>query len=72
MTKIEAKTIKTAVKAGFTFSGDSIFSSYTQAKRTLNSLVRGGYLKAETDDDGRTAYVPTDAARDFSQYGITA
>ena len=70
MNKTETKAIQIAVKTGFTFSGDAIFSSYAQAKRTLNSLVRAGYLSAENDRDGRTEYKPTDAARDFVNYGI--
>lgn len=72
MNKTESKAIKTAVKSGFTFVGDSIFSTYTQGKRALNSLVRAGYLEATTDKEGRTEYTPTEAARYFVQYGIEA
>lgn len=70
MNKTEIKAIKIAVKDGFTFAGDSFFSTYIQAKRTLNSLVRNGYLMVEKDIEGRTSYIPTDAAHDFVQYGI--
>ena len=72
MNKTQEKAIQAAVKTGFTFAGDSIFSTYAQAKRALNSLVRLGYLEAETDKDGRTEYKPTDFARDFVKYGIIA
>lgn len=72
MNKTEIATVKNAVRTGFTFSGDSIFRTFAQAKRALSSLVRQGYLTAHTDTEGRTEYKPTDAARDFVTYGITA
>lgn len=70
MNKTEYKAIAEAVKSGFTFTGDSIFSTFAQAKRALNSLARKGYLEAETDKEGRTQYLPTKQAIDFIKYGI--
>lgn len=72
MNKIEAKTVNVAVRTGFTFAADSHFVGYMSARRTLNSLVRKGYLVAKTYKDGRTEYEPTEAARDFVQHGIAA
>jgi hypothetical protein len=70
LTKIEVKTINVAVRTGFAFSMDSHFTGYLSARRTINKLIRMGYLKREDSDYG-TCYVPTEAARDFVEYGIT-
>lgn len=70
MNKTEIKTVNSAVKHGFTFTGDSFFSSFIQAKRTVNSLIRKGYLIAKSDARGFTEYLPTETARDFVKYGI--
>ena len=66
----EVKTIRSAIAAGFTFSGDAHFVGYIGAVRCINGLVRKGYLARETNEYG-TQYVPTDAARDFVAHGIT-
>lgn len=71
MTKVEKQTIQSAVKFGFTFSGDSFFSSYLQAKRVLNKLVKQGYLTIKKDErENKSEYLPTKEARDFVKYGI--
>ena len=52
MTKIQTKAMNTIQKHGFTFLGDSIFTSYTQARRCMNGLVRMGMVQANADDFG--------------------
>ena len=56
MNKTEAKVMETVSKSGFTFKGDSIFTSYAQASRAINGLVKKGLLAASIDKDGRTSY----------------
>lgn len=72
MTKIQIKALRDAVKTGFTFVGDSIYSTRTQARRAINSLVREGYLEPKVDSDGRTEYLPTELAWDFVRWGVPA
>ena len=72
MTKLNStqqKTIKEAVKSGFTYYGDSFFSSFQSAKRAINSLERSGFLVFESNGFGGK-YRPTQKARDFVTYGI--
>lgn len=66
MNKTEKKAINNIVKFGFTFYGDNIFSTFTQAKRCLDGLVRKGYATKEGDE-----FKPTEAAKDFVKHGIT-
>lgn len=70
MNKTEKNVVINAAKTGFTFAGDSIFSSFIQAKRALNSLVRQGYLAKKEDKEGRIEYIPTEQAFDYIKYGI--
>lgn len=70
MNKTEKKTIEPAVKHGFTFKNDSFFTTFNQGNRTINKLVKQGYLEVKTNEYG-TEYTPTDAARDFIKYGLT-
>ena len=70
MNKTEKKTIESAVKSGFTFKNDYFFTTFSQGNRTINKLVKQGYLEVKTNDYG-TEYVPTCAARDFIKYGLT-
>lgn len=72
LTRIEQRSIRVAVLSGFTFTGDSQFITYLQARRVLAALVKKGYLTATPDKAGRTSYTPTDAARDFVTHGIEA
>lgn len=56
MNKTEQKVMEIVKKSGFTFKGDSIFASYTQASRAINGLVKKGMLVVVSDKDGRTSY----------------
>lgn len=66
MNKTEKKAINNIVKFGLTFYGDDIFSTFTQAKRCLDGLVRKGYATKEGNE-----FKPTRAALDFVKYGTT-
>ena len=66
LNKTEKKTINNIVKYGFTFYGDNLFSTFTQAKRCLDGLVRKGYALKDGDE-----FKPTEAAKYFVKYGIT-
>jgi hypothetical protein len=68
MNAMQAKAIKTAVKSGFTYAGDSIFTSLRAGKAVINALVSGGFLEFEANGFGGQ-YVPTSKARDFVAYG---
>jgi hypothetical protein len=71
MTKLNAtqkKTIKEAVKSGFTYYGDSFFTSLAAGKRAINSLQHSGFLVFESNDYGGQ-YRPTQKALDFVEYG---
>lgn len=70
MNKLEIKAIQSAVKHGFTFKNDSFFSNYNQGNRTINSLVKKGYLDVKVNEYGKE-HTPTTAALDFIKYGLT-
>ena len=70
MNKVETKTIQSAVRHGFTFKNDSFFTNYNQGNRTINSLVRKGYLEVKVNEYGKE-YTPAKAALDFIKYGLT-
>ena len=70
MNKIEIKAIQSAVKHGFTFKNDSFFTNWSQGNRTINSLVKKGYLEVKVNEYGKE-YTPTTAALDFIKYGLT-
>lgn len=67
----QKQALNNAVKTGFTFAGDSFFKSYRSAKAALNSLVTAGFLLEEKDEYG-TSYKPTDAGRDFVEFGFVS
>ncbi len=52
MTKIQTKAMQTIQAQGFTFLGDSIFSTFVQARRCMNGLVRMGMVKVNNDEFG--------------------
>lgn len=70
MNKIEKKAIESSVKHGFTWKNDSFFTNFNQGNRTINKLVKQGYLEVKTNEYGKE-YVPTEAAIDFVKYGLT-
>lgn len=70
MTKVEKKAIESSVKHGFTFKNDSFFTTFGQGNRTINKLVKQGYLEVKTNEYGKE-YTPTEAARNFVKYGLT-
>ena len=57
MTKTETKAVNAIVKTGFSFYGDNLFTSFIQAKRCLDGLVRKGYLIMESDDFGKSPWL---------------
>lgn len=63
---IDRAALKSAVTGAFTFKGDGIFRTYTQAVRTLNKLERLGLLKREDHDP--SMYVATAEGRDAHKY----
>lgn len=69
MTKTQKNAVANMVRTGFTFAGDNYFTSYRSAIVCLRGLVAKGYAEVKTDAYG-TQYVPTEAARDFVEYGI--
>lgn len=69
MNATQTAAVKSAVKHGFTFSGDSFFKSYRAGKAAISALVAKGYLDVKTNEYG-IEYVPTNKAQDFVKYGI--
>lgn len=53
----EKNTIKSMIKTGFSFYGDSQFKSFNSAKRCLDGLVRKGYAQKIGNE-----FKPTQAA----------
>ena len=70
MNKVETKAIQSAVKHGFTFKNDSFFTNWSQGNRTINALVKKGYLEVKVNKYGEE-YTPAKAALDFIKYGLT-
>jgi hypothetical protein len=66
LNKTETKAVVLMVKTGFTFYGDNFAATFQSAKRALDALVRKGYATKTGDE-----FEPTEAARDFVNYGIT-
>lgn len=71
MNATQIKAVKTAVKSGFTYAGDSIFKSVRAGKQAIAALVAGGFLEFEANEYGGQ-YIPTNKARDFVMYGPNA
>jgi hypothetical protein len=65
LNKTEVKAINEMIQSGFTFYGDAIFTTFKQAKRCIDGLVRKGYAE-KFDNEFRA----TPAAQDFVKYGI--
>jgi len=65
LNKTEVNAINEMTHSGFTFYGDAIFTTFKQAKRCLDGLVRKGYAE-KFDNEFRA----TPAAKDFAEYGI--
>jgi len=65
LNKTEVHAINEMTHSGFTFYGDAIFTTFKQAKRCLDGLVRKGYAE-KFDNEFRA----TPAAKDFVKYGI--
>lgn len=61
----EKKAINYMVETGFTFYGDAIFTTFIQAKRCLDGLVRKGYATKSEN-----MFVGTEFSTDFVKYGI--
>lgn len=71
MNATQIAAVKSAVKHGFTFTGDSLFKSFRAGKVAISVLVSKGYLEAKSNEYG-TEYIPTERAQDFVKYGIEA
>ena len=65
LNKTEVKAINEMIQSGFTFYGDAIFTTFKQAKRCIDGLVRKGY--AEKFDN---EFKATPTAQDIVKYGI--
>ena len=65
LNKTEVKAVNEMTQFGFTFYGDAIFTTFNQAKRCLDGLVRKGYAE-KFDNEFRA----TPAAKDFVKCGI--
>ena len=65
LNKTEVKAINEMIQSGFTFYGDAIFTTFKQAKRCIDGLVRKGYAE-KFDNEFRA----TPAAQDFVKCGI--
>lgn len=71
VTATQKKALENADKYGFTWSGDSIATTYRAARRAILSLVASGFL-VEAKDDYGTHYSITEKGRDYLLYGIAA
>ncbi|MBR8344691.1 hypothetical protein [Burkholderia ambifaria] len=68
MNATQIKAIKEVVKSGFTYAGDSIFTSVRAGRSAINALVANEFLKFEANEFGGQ-YVPTSKARDYVTFG---
>ena len=64
MNKTDKETLAIIFRTGFTFKGDSHWTSYRQATMTLSRLTRMGLIREERDSDDRVSYVLTDEGRE--------
>lgn len=68
LNKTQIKAVSAAVKTGFTYNADSVYSSVAAGKKAINSLVKEGFLLFEDNSYGGQ-YVPTDKAYTYVKYG---
>lgn len=64
---IEDKTLRSAIRFGFTYQNDTHFKDWNQGNRIINKLVKNGMLYEYSHEYG-VDYRPTDQIIDYYKY----